>query len=90
MRCAVVGCPHSSHIYSPPRASRFAAFYSVSATYSCSSVRRPQLSYGYLSLAQLGNLPLHYAVMNQASETVVRALFETHPDGAKETGEVTM
>ena len=44
----------------------------------------------YLSLAQLGNLPLHYAVMNQASETVVRALFETHPDGARETGEVTM
>ena len=42
-------CPHPSHIYSPPRASRFAAFYSVSATYSCSFVRRPQLSYGYTS-----------------------------------------
>jgi len=33
-------------------------------------------------------LPLHYAVTNKALETVVKALFEAHPEGAKEKGEV--
>lgn len=33
-----------------------------------------------------GNLPLHYAVANQASEAVVKTLLEVHPDGAKVKG----
>ena len=37
---------------------------------------------------QDGNLPLHYAVMNHANEMVVTAVFEAHPDGAKDKGQV--
>mmetsp|Transcript_15743 Transcript_15743/g.33260 ORF Transcript_15743/g.33260 Transcript_15743/m.33260 type:complete len:199 (+) Transcript_15743:202-798(+) len=33
-----------------------------------------------------GNLPLHYAVANQASEEVVKTLLEVHPDGVKVKG----
>ena len=37
---------------------------------------------------QVANLPLHYAVMNEAPEEVVKALLEAHPEGAKEKGQV--
>ena len=33
-------------------------------------------------------MPLHYAVMNEAPEEVVKALLEAHPEGAKEKGQV--
>ena len=49
-----------------------------------------------LPCSQHGNLPLHYAVMNQAKEIVVntakevviKAVLDAHPDGAKEKGQV--
>ena len=37
---------------------------------------------------QVGNLPLHYAIVNEAPAAVVKALFEAHPEGAKEKGQV--
>ena len=75
--------------YSPPRVSRRAAFCSVSATYSIARFyvnhMRPD---GCFCLAQLGNLPLHYATMKETSKAVVKALFDAHPEGAKEKGQV--
>ena len=43
---------------------------------------------GCVCLAQRDNLPLHYATKNGASEAVVQALFDAHPEGAKEKGQV--
>ena len=37
---------------------------------------------------KVGNLPLHHAVVKRASEAVVKALLNAHPEGAKEKGDV--
>ena len=40
--------------------------------------------------AQDGNLPLHGAAANQASEALVAALLEAYPDAVKEKDEVRL
>ena len=45
-------------------------------------------SHRWLRRAQGMNLPLHHAAMNKASETVIKALLDAYPKGAKEKGQV--
>ena len=77
MRCAVADCradisPAAPFSLPAPHTSSSHAFYPES-----------------LPCSQDGYLPLHYAVMNKATdEAVIKAVFDAHPEGAKEKGQV--
>ena len=83
MRCAVTDCCADLSCWSISSASAAHEFFAYVLPVS-------------LPCSQHGNLPLHYAVMNQAKEIVVntakevviKAVLDAHPDGAKEKGQV--